>query len=212
MENDANKRVLFDYYWYLGDEAMDEYREEAELNGYDESELFEYVQDRRISDCDDEILSLRQFFDLTDPPASNPTQGNTIILTGRAGRWDGTSSGASDYPSLADALSNRDSVFRDCEIASIWEEDGALFMRGIHHDGEVNVEIRQLSDAGEVIWEDLKHCYDWGHPWTAPDGEKFPEVADGVMGNAVSHLLADETLAPLPRYAERTYDVPEMER
>jgi len=33
MENDANKRVLFDYYWYLGDEAMDEYREEAELNG-----------------------------------------------------------------------------------------------------------------------------------------------------------------------------------
>lgn len=52
---------------------------------------------------------------------------------------------ADDYdPQYGDPYyREHDSPFKDCKIDHIWDENGILKMRGHHHDGSVEVEIRQ---------------------------------------------------------------------
>lgn len=51
--------------------------------------------------------------------------------------------GISSFETFDDLMNGDDSPFKDCEIDHIWDENGILKMRGHHHDGSVEVEIRQ---------------------------------------------------------------------
>ena len=69
--------------------------------------------------------------------------GNPLIAFGVIGRWDGERTGISSFETFDDLINGDDSPFKDCEIDHIWDENGILKMRGHHHDGSVEVEIRQ---------------------------------------------------------------------
>ena len=66
-----------------------------------------------------------------------------VVAFGVIGRWDGERTGISSFETFDDLMNGDDSPFKDCEIDHIWDENGILKMRGHHHDGSVEVEIRQ---------------------------------------------------------------------
>lgn len=54
------------------------------------------------------------------------------------------------WQSLADDANDSFGLFKDCEIDQIWEDrEGTIHVRGIHHDGEVNVEVRAVAPDTE---------------------------------------------------------------
>lgn len=88
-------------------------------------------------------------------PERNPCTGNTVLAFGTHGLWNGTVQGYTEAHNMEDLLFQ---TFKDCELDSIYDEDGDLHIEGHHHDGRVEVAIRQLTDAGEEAWEGWKEC------------------------------------------------------
>ena len=92
--------------------------------------------------------------------------GNPLIAFGVIGRWDGERTGISSFETFDDLMNGDDSPFKDCEIDHIWDENGILKMRGHHHDGGVEVEIRQLTDHGCEALESYEQSWA-GEPFDA---------------------------------------------
>lgn len=92
--------------------------------------------------------------------------GNPLIAFGVIGRWDGERTGISSFETFDDLMNGDDSPFKDCEIDHIWDENGILKMRGHHHDGSVEVEIRQLTDQGCEALESYEQAWA-GEPFDA---------------------------------------------
>lgn len=92
--------------------------------------------------------------------------GNPLIAFGSIGRWDGERTGISSFETFDDLMNGDDSPFKDCEIDHIWDENGILKMRGHHHDGSVEVEIRQLTDQGCEALESYEQSWA-GEPFDA---------------------------------------------
>lgn len=105
-------------------------------------------------------------------------------------------------------LAYGDSPFKDCEIDHIWDENGILKMRGHHHDGSVEVEIRQLTDQGCEALESYEQSWA-GEPFDAAgrhyDGGK--ESVDRFWND----LKTDRGLAVEPRYVELAFGCPPIE-
>ena len=74
-----------------------------------------------------------------------------------------------------------DSVFKDCEIGKVWDENGSLFVHGYHHDGGVDVELRQLTDAGEEALDAIEDAW-VGEEFTIA-GKTYDGSAQSTMGN-----------------------------
>ena len=75
-------------------------------------------------------------------------------------------------------MNGDDSPFKDCEIDHIWDENGILKMRGHHHDGSVEVEIRQLTDQGCEALESYEQAWA-GEPFDAAGRRYDVELAFG---------------------------------
>ena len=90
----------------------------------------------------------------SDNPLSsydNPLGGNRIIARGSIGRWDGTRHGLTVYRDFDDMMRPRFCSPRIVKSArSGMRTGGRSSSTGHHHDGGVDVEVRQLTDAGEV--------------------------------------------------------------
>ena len=93
-------------------------------------------------------------------------------------------------------------------IDHIWDENGILKMRGHHHDGSVEVEIRQLTDQGCEALESYEQSWA-GEPFDAAgrhyDGGK--ESVDRFWND----LKTDRGLAVEPRYVELAFGCPPIE-
>ena len=172
MDKTPKERIIFDENLYYGDggseisiEAImgrEDITVEEVLEGYTEEEIFENAMDMMDIDRTEELARLKTFLDGTRNPLSsydNPLGGNRIIARGSIGRWDGTSHGMTSYKDLDDMMYGPDSVFKDCEIGKVWDENGSLFIHGYHHDGGVDVEVRQLTDAGEEALEAIEDAW-----------------------------------------------------
>lgn len=107
-----------------------------------------------------------------------------------------------------DMMSGPDSVFKDCEIGKVWDENGSLFIHGYHHDGGVDVEVRQLTDAGEDALDVIEDAW-YGEPFTVNDKEYdgSPESVHTAMGD----LWNNPDLCPAPRYMELAFGCPAEE-
>lgn len=97
--------------------------------------------------------------------------------------------GSMDGYEIADGFDEllHSGIFKDCEGIRIWDDNGALFMRGVHHDGQVNIEIRTLTNEGEALLED----------WYTADRDF-----------ELSRLWDDPTLTQKPYYAEKAFGIP----
>lgn len=59
------------------------------------------------------------------------------------------------WRSQSEDANDRFGLFTDCEIEQIWEDrDGTIHVRGVHHDGEVNVEVRAVDPDTEEQEDD----------------------------------------------------------
>lgn len=143
----------------------------------------------------------------------NDSWGNSILVKGSNGRYDGPRGGITVYENFEDAADTspnwygRDNIFADCEIDGIWDENGLLFVTGAHHDGRALVEMRQLTDKGEKLYSGFQ----------MDGGFYLPEDGFETMGfvyregdeNAFIHDLWDNPeMCSKPRYAEKALGYP----
>lgn len=221
MDKTPKERIVFDEGVYYGDGGSEisiedimgreGITEEEVLENYTEEEIFENSMNMMDIDRSEELAGLKAFLDSSDNPLSsydNHFGGNRIIARGSIGRWDGTSHGLTVYRDFDDMMSGPDSVFKDCEIGKVWDENGSLFIHGYHHDGGVDVEVRQLTDAGEDALDVIEDAW-YGEPFTVNDKEYdgSPESVHTAMGD----LWNNPDLCPAPRYMELAFGCPAEE-
>lgn len=143
----------------------------------------------------------------------NDNWGNSILVKGGNGRYDGPRGGITVYENFEDAVDTSpswhggDNIFADCEIDGIWDENGSLFVTGAHHDGRACVEMRQLTDKGEELYSSFQ----------VDDGFHLPEAGFETMGfvykegdeNAFIHDLWDNPeMCSKPQYSEKVDGFP----
>lgn len=228
MEATPKERVIYDDWAYYGEQAEDwtihELMERDNLasedevrENYTDDEIFEEQMDMRNFDFEFEMASLTAFFDGKKSDQSefiNPYGGNHILVSGSVERWDGTSSGINVYESFDDAIDCSPSrfqggnVFADCEIDKVWDENGTLFVTGHHHDGGVQVEMRQLTDAGERLFSQLDYGEYLPLEGLSAMGKTY---ALGDEGTFISDLYNDPALCVRPRYMEQSFGCPALE-
>lgn len=229
MDKTPKERVIFDEGLYYGDEGTEISIEEIMsredltksevLANYTDEQIFENAMEMMDSDRTEELASLKAFLDGTDNPMSsyeNPFGGNRIIARGSSGRWDGTSHGMTAYRDFDDMMSGPDSVFKDCEIGKVWDENGSLFIHGYHHDGGVDVEVRQLTDAGEDALDVIEDAW-YGEPFTVAGNNatswafKTYDGSEQSVNQAMQDLWDEPSFCPAPRYMELAFGSPAEE-
>lgn len=143
----------------------------------------------------------------------NDSWGNSILVRGSNGLYNGPRGGITVYENFEDAVDTSpnwhggDNIFADCEIDGIWDENGSLFVTGAHHDGRALVEMRQLTDKGEELYSEFQ----------MDGGFYLPEGGFETMGfvyregdeNAFIHDLWDNPeMCSKPRYVEKVDGFP----
>lgn len=143
----------------------------------------------------------------------NDSWGNSILVKGSNGLYNGPRGGITVYENFEDAVDTSpnwhggDNIFADCEIDGIWDENGSLFVTGAHHDGRALVEMRQLTDKGEDLYSEFQ----------MDGGFYLPEGGFETMGfvyregdeNTFIHDLWDNPeMCSKPRYAEKALGYP----
>lgn len=143
----------------------------------------------------------------------NDSWGNSILVKGSNGLYNGPRGGITVYENFEDAVDTSpnwhggDNIFADCEMDGIWDENGSLFVTGAHHDGRALVEMRQLTDKGEDLYSGFQ----------MDGGFYLPEDGFETMGfvyregdeNAFIHDLWDNPeMCSKPRYAEKALGYP----
>ena len=207
MDKTPKERIVFDEGVYYGDEGSEISIEditsregitvEEVLDSYTEEEIFENAMNMMDIDRSEELAGLKAFLDGSDNPLSsydNPLGGNRIIARGSIGRWDGTRHGMTAYRDFDDMMGGPDSVFKDCKIGKVWDENGSLFIHGYHHDGGVDVEVRQLTDAGEEALDVIEDAW-VGESFTINDKE-YDGSWESVNA-AMRELWENPALCPL---------------
>lgn len=218
MERDTERfaveRSVYDRDWCYSDEGVAAAREslETRLDGGEDVSNVEVDDERlRLMEWDEEYVlgELHRFMDGERCEGSdyrNPYGGNEIIARISSRRWCGETSGFDTYRDLDDVFS-WNGIFKDCELTSIRDVNGSLYIEGTHHDGGVLLEVRQLSDKGQKIWDELYGEKDWYFPYKGLDamgktymyGDEFEFLRD---------LWDDETLCPRVGYLEKMYGNP----
>ena len=221
MEQTPKERIIFDEGLYYGDEgddlaiqslmASEDLTEDEVRAAYTDAQIFERAMEMMDLDRTEEIAALSAFFDGDKSDLSsfvNPFGGNRIIARGSIGRWEGTSHGMTGYKDFDDMMSGSDSVFKNCQIGKVWDENGSLFIHGYHHDGGVDVELRQLTDAGEEALDAIEDAW-VGEPFTS-GGREYNGSLES-MAAALRDLWEDPDLCPVPRYMELAFGCPAEE-
>lgn len=214
MDKEPKERIVFDESLYYGDygtelaiediSVRDGIPTDEVLENYTKEEIFENAMELMDLDRTEEFDGLKAFLDGTE----NPLGGNRIIARGSIGRWDGTSHGMTAYRDFDDMMSGTDSVFKDCQIDKVWDENGSLFIHGYHHDGAVEVEVRQLTDAGEEALAAIEDAW-VGDEFTIA-GKTYDGSAQSTM-DALDDLWENPDLCPAPRYMELVIGCPAEE-
>lgn len=191
------------------------------FNGYGHLEAKQRIEfDAEQGDDFGEVSKyLGEFFNsgsVNQSEKINDSWGNSILVKGGNGRYDGPRGGITVYENFEEAVDTSpswhggDNIFADCEIDEIWDENGSLFVTGAHHDGRACVEMRQLTDKGESLYSDFQ----------MDGGFYLPEDGFETMGfvyregdeNAFIHDLWDNPeMCSKPRYAEKSLGCPAEE-
>lgn len=199
MQDDPNLYPLFDRDNYLNLYDDPQFRfdcavmydiPESELTDY---ELSSYIADLESNDLSEETRSIDEAFEKA-VATQHPEWGGSFALmaTGTVGRWDGTSAGHSYYfgykhlhgeevgpfhQLICDTGYN--GLFKDCEIDTInGDREGTVHIRGVHHDGAVNVAVRAI----EADTEDIESEWDWYfEECLKPDDMRDDEIGDDVV-------------------------------
>lgn len=227
MEPKPKERIVFDEDSYYGNEGAEwAVNDLMERNGltedevredFTDDEVFQHAMKLRDFDYKEEMRALAAFFDGKKSDMSdfiNPYGGNRIFVAGSVERWDDTIPVITvykDFDAATDCSPSRfgqGNVFADCEIQKVWDENGTLYLTGAHHDGRVSVEMRQLTDAGERLWEQLDYEDYLPLEGLTAMGKRY-ELGDEKQ--FIHDLYNSPELCATPRYVEQSFGCPSEE-
>lgn len=146
----------------------------------------------------------------------NDSWGNSILVKGSNGLYNGPRGGITVYENFEDAVDTSpnwhggDNIFADCEIDGIWDENGSLFVTGAHHDGRACVEMRQLTDKGERLYSDYQTDGGFYLPEDGVEAMGFV-YKEGDENAFIYDLWDDPEMSSKPRYAEKADGFPTEE-
>lgn len=212
MKTTDEEKIIYDtdlydrdfYLEYIVDDSerfadeLEAYRESGEVN-------WELLSELENAYLEEDMHCLAGYL---DGGKRNPNAGNHLVVRGSVGRWNGCRTGLSVFGSFDELISGRNSLFGDCRVDRVWEQDGSLFLRGSHHDGRVDVEVRQLTDDGDGLVykmdEDMCICGEI----QLPKKEGYENVrvyAEGDENEFFHDVWNIPSLCSKPRYLENEF-------
>lgn len=137
------------------------------------------------------------------PDTVNPNVGNRILVRESVGSWKAAYSGIMMNPNFESAINDGGLDFL---VEKIWEVDGTLHMSGLtDEDDFVKVEIKQLTNKGETLIDEVERTYR-RFPCTAKN-EGIAAMGKTYVGEPVGEFIEDlwndPELCTAPNYLER---------
>ena len=145
-----------------------------------EQEIWEEVSFMEEQDWDCAKHDLKQFFD-----------GETVILRGSVGRWNGPSTGW-NYGHFDKVVWD---FLTDCDYMTFEDSRGHLEITGVHHDGRNFAELRILTPAGIRAIEDWMYDY------------RFKDLSDSEM---IDKIWNSRHYSRIPHFAKKAYGCKEV--
>ena len=207
----AVERVVFDMDDFTNDLAVkkiakaEDMTEDEVREKYCEACLTEYATDCEVIEREVTILNLRRWFDFRSGGlTNNPNAGNKVLARGFVDAWETGSDTFlfTDLGSLFGFVGNSELNLEEFEATRIFDANGALHLQGIQQGGEVDLEVRQLSEKGEQLIETIDY---FGEHRIPEDGIKAmgKVYAEGMEDELIADLWDDPELVSVPRYMER---------
>lgn len=133
---------------YNLDELEDEAREHLAENedNYDPSD----------SEIWDEIYLLDKFNIDAARAELRPIFNGKYLAVGTCGRWNGTFAGGFIFETFEDLMAR----FEHCDYIKIWLENGRFYVKGSHHDGTDEVEVKEITDRGNDYYDNWNYGSD----------------------------------------------------
>ena len=145
-----------------------------------EKEIWEEVSVMEQFDWEDIKQGLYDFFD-----------GETIILRGSIGRWNGTCTGW-NYGTFKKVVWD---FLTDCDYMTFEDSRGHFEITGVHHDGRNNAELRILTEAG------IRAIEDWEY------GDRFGSMTSKEFCDKIWN---SRHYSRIPHFAKRMYGCKEV--
>lgn len=151
MTRSTKINVLFDNYDWDTDGAREEciekhlesYPEDTNYEPSDD-EIWEEIHFQEEINWDEISYQLDKIFNSKD----------TFLITGSAGRWDGSHMGGS----IINSFKELSKAWNDCDYIKMYDQNGRFFIKASHHDGTNCWEVRRLNQRGVKYAED--HSWD----------------------------------------------------
>lgn len=177
---EGKERIIYDNY-----DIEEQYRD-AVLEDLEEGETL------KEQDLSDRMYEMSQIeWELTKADLETFFSSGTWILTGSVGRWDGCYAAGAIFEG-SNVLSVFCKSLTDCDYWKIYDINGHFYFKGSHHDGDVNYEIKRLTEKGEIYFELWENGFD-------QRSEKYV------------HEQIEKYYSRLPHFAHKMYGVPKME-
>lgn len=177
---EGKERIIYDNY-DIEEQYRDEILEDLEEGeSLTEQEIWGRMYFFSQFDWDVARLELKSFF-----------SSGTWILTGTVGRWNGCHAAGTLFKD-EDILNIIEKALTDCDYFKLYDVNGHLYLHGSHHDGDVDYEIKQLTEKGETYFSLWENGFD-------QRSEKYV------------HEQIEKYYSRLPHFAHKMYGVPKME-
>ena len=131
--------VFYDNYnlYELKDEARENLAEMKDNDNPSESEIWDEIYILDDFNRDDARAELRPIFN------------GKFLAVGTCGRWNGTFAGGFIFETFDELMAR----FSHCDYIKLWMENGHFFVKGAHHDGTDEVEVKRITGKGENYYD-----------------------------------------------------------
>lgn len=142
-----------------------------------DEEVWDEIHFQDFINWEDESDRLKEFFNASP----------LWILQGTVGKWDGPKKGGFFFSGWDDLMKHNPT--KDCDYIHWYDENGHLFLKCSHHDGDNMFEIKKVTKKGEQMVEKWKNDFN--------DGRSERQLHDTIMGN--------NFFSALPHFAKAAY-------
>lgn len=168
------KHVLYsNYYGWISEDEIKQYLWDCEyIDHLDEATnemIYNTMYELERMYWDDISYELKHLFD----------KGNTWLLTGSIGRWDGSYRGGYIFNTFEEFCK----CLEDCAYVEITDNKGHLEIKCSHHDGTNFYEVKRVSDFG-CEWYD-------NHSWDMHEEELHKKMWNNNFMTSLPHFARD---------------------
>lgn len=120
---------------------------------YLQTEAMEILSGHGIDDpTDTELWDVIYHLDSLERKAAYDELRNVFngkfLAVGTCGRWNGTFAGGFIFETFDELMAR----FSNCDYIKLWMENGHFYVKGSHHDGIDEVEVKRITGKGEIYY------------------------------------------------------------